>query len=59
MAYTFGKAAKMAPPPSRSQTSLPSQTGAMALMTVRRSVSSFATQVCSMPTPRSKPSRMA
>src|SRR5690606_6609098 len=46
----------MAPPPTSSHTSLPSQTGPMVLMSTRRSRSSLAIRPTSMPTPKSKPS---
>ena len=42
MAYTMGKAAKMAPAPVRSQTSLPSQTGPIAARMTLFSSSPFA-----------------
>ena len=57
MAYHSGNAAKVAPPATSSQTSLPSQTGPMVLIATLRSVSVRPTQGRSMPTPKSKPSR--
>ena len=44
------------PPAAISQTSLPSQNGPMAAKTVRRSASDLATNKCSTPAPKSKPS---
>src|ERR1700744_5296754 len=41
-----------------SQTSLPSHTGPIVLMAARRPASSWPTRLCSMPTPKSNPSRM-
>src|ERR1700733_14961377 len=41
-----------------SQTSLPSHSGPIGLMAPRRPASSFPTRPCSMPTPKSNPSRM-
>src|SRR6266568_8526328 len=46
----------MAPPAVSSQTSLPSQTGPMVLIMVRRSGSSFPRKGRRMPTPKSNPS---
>src|SRR5688572_11168623 len=48
----------MAAPATTSQTSLPSHSGPIVLMATRRPVSSLPTRPCSMPTPKSKPSRM-
>src|SRR6476646_175619 len=56
-AYSRGKAKYKVPPPASSQTSLPSQTGPMVRITVRRSWSVLAMNRCSTPAPRSKPSR--
>ena len=50
-----GQAAKMAPPPSTSQTWLPSQVGPLRLMRTRRSSSVRATKGSNVPTPRSMP----
>src|SRR3954452_7539308 len=52
-----GKAAKVPAVATTSQTSLPSHTGAMVEMTARRPGSSEPTTPCSIPTPKSKPSR--
>ena len=41
-----------------SQTSLPSHSGPIVLMAARRPASSWPTRPCSMPTPKSNPSRM-
>ena len=57
-AYQPGKAAKVAPPAVSSQTSLPSQTGPIALIMTRRLVSSRPSTGSRMPTPKSNPSRM-
>src|ERR1700719_749407 len=56
LAYQTGKAAKVAPAATISQTSLPSQTGPMAFRQSRRSSSSRPMTRLSMPTPKSKPS---
>src|SRR6476646_3051266 len=56
-AYSRGKAKYRVPPPASSQTSLPSQTGPMVRITVRRSWSVLAMNRCRTPAPRSKPSR--
>ena len=56
VAYHSGKAANVAPPATRTQTSLPSQTGPIVLIRTRRSRSSRAKVGISMPTPKSKPS---
>src|ERR1700758_4973632 len=48
----------MAAPATISQTSLPSHSGPIVLMAARRSASSLPTTSCSMPTPKSNPSRM-
>src|SRR5579859_6783458 len=58
-AYNSGKAAKAAPPPRMNQTWLPSQTGPMLLMVMRRSSSSRATNRSCAATPRSNPSMTA
>ena len=47
----------MAAPATISQTSLPSHSGPIVLMAARRPASSRPTSLCSMPTPKSKPSR--
>ena len=57
-AYQPGKAAKVAPPAVSSQTSLPSQTGPIALIMTRRRVSSRPSTGSRTPTPKSNPSRM-
>ena len=57
VAYQPGKAANIAAPATMSQTSLPSHSGPIVLMAARRSASSVPTTSCSMPTPKSKPSR--
>ena len=57
VAYQPGKAAKMAAPAMTSHTSLPSQIGPMELTAMRRSTSLRPTKECSMPTPKSNPSR--
>ena len=56
--YHSGKAAKVAPPAVNSQTSLPSQWGPMVPSMARRSLSSRPRILSSMPTPKSKPSRV-
>src|SRR6266516_2856327 len=56
VAYQPGKAAKMAAPATISHTSLPSHSGPIVLITVRRPASSRPMIPCSMPTPRSNPS---
>ena len=48
----------MAAPATISQTSLPSHSGPMVLMAARRSASVRPTTLCSMPAPKSNPSRM-
>ena len=58
MAYHDGKAAKVAAAATTSHISFPSQTGPMVLTAMRRSTSSFPTNECSIPTPKSNPSRM-
>ena len=58
VAYQPGKAAKVPAAATISQTSLPSQTGAMVRMASSRSCSSRPTTPWSMPTPKSKPSRI-
>ena len=57
VAYQPGNAANMAAPATISQTSLPSHSGPIVLMAARRPASSLPTTPCSMPTPKSKPSR--
>src|SRR6185437_1337199 len=57
VAYQAGNAANIAAAATISHTSLPSQSGPMVLIAARRPASSRATTACSMPTPRSKPSR--
>src|SRR5215813_735448 len=57
VAYQPGNAANMAAAAVISQTSLPSHSGPMVLMAARRPASSVATRSCSMPTPKSNPSR--
>src|SRR6202035_5005261 len=57
VAYQPGNAANMLAPATISQTSLPSHSGPIVLMAARRSMSSRPTKLCSMPTPKSKPSR--
>src|SRR5580700_508911 len=47
----------MAAPTTISQTSLPSQSGPIVLMAARRPASSVPITACSMPTPKSNPSR--
>src|SRR5215475_3377473 len=58
VAYQPGKAANMDAPATISQTSLPSHSGPIVLITARRPASSLPTGMCSMPTPKSNPSRM-
>ena len=48
----------MAAPATISQTSLPSHSGPIVLIAARRPASSVPTTACSMPTPKSNPSRM-
>src|SRR5271157_6353159 len=48
----------MPAPATISQTSLPSHSGPIVLMTARRPASSVPITLCSMPTPKSNPSRM-
>src|ERR1700723_3017129 len=57
VAYQPGNAANMAAAATISQTSLPSHSGPIVLMAARRPASSLPTALCSMPTPKSKPSR--
>ena len=57
VAYQEGKAAKVAEPATTSHISLPSQRGPMELTAMRRSTSSRPMNECSMPTPKSNPSR--
>src|SRR4051812_18179814 len=57
VAYQPGKAAKVPAVATMSQTSLPSHTGAMVEMTALRPRSSRPTTPCSIPTPKSNPSR--
>jgi len=57
VAYQAGNAANMAAPATISHTSLPSHSGPIVLMAARRPASSRPTALCSMPTPKSKPSR--
>src|SRR5690348_11959390 len=58
VAYQPGNAANMAAPATISQTSLPSHSGPIVLIAALRSASSLPTAPCSMPTPKSNPSRM-
>ena len=58
VAYQPGNAANMLAPATISQTSLPSHSGPIVLMAARRPGSSSPTTLCSMPTPKSNPSRM-
>src|SRR6266566_8583010 len=58
VAYQPGKAANIPAPATISQTSLPSHSGPIVLIAARRSASSLPTTLCSMPTPKSNPSRM-
>src|SRR3954464_5218700 len=57
VAYPPGNAANVPAAATMSQTSLPSQSGPMVAMTARRPASSRPTTPCSMPTPKSNPSR--
>src|SRR5262245_33795291 len=57
VAYQPGNAANIAAPATISQTSLPSHSGPIVLMAARRSASLRPTTLCSMPTPKSNPSR--
>src|SRR5579863_2484817 len=57
VAYQPGNAAKIAAAATTSQTSLPSHSGPIVLMAARRPASSRPTTPCSMPTPKSNPSR--
>ena len=57
VAYQPGKAAKITAPATISHTSLPSQTGPIVLTSTRRSRSLRPMNECSMPTPKSNPSR--
>ena len=58
MAYQPGNAANMPAPATISQTSLPSHSGPIVLIAARRPASSRPIRLCSMPTPKSNPSRM-
>src|SRR5258708_10909184 len=58
VAYQPGNAANMPAPATISQTSLPSHSGPIVLIAARRPASSWPTPLCSMPTPKSNPSRM-
>src|SRR5215472_7734696 len=58
VAYQPGNAANMAAPAQISHTSLPSHSGPIVLMAARRPESLLAMTPCSMPTPKSNPSRM-
>src|SRR5215510_682558 len=58
VAYQPGNAANMAAPATISQTSFPSHSGPIVLIAARRSASFLPTALCSMPTPKSNPSRM-
>src|SRR5690348_600307 len=58
VAYQPGNAANMPAPATINQTSLPSHSGPIVLIAARRSASSLPTALCSMPTPKSNPSRM-
>ena len=58
VAYQPGKAAKVAAPAMTSHISLPSQLGPIELTAMRRSTSLRPTNECSIPTPKSNPSRM-
>ena len=58
VAYQPGNAANIAAPATISQTSLPSHSGPIVLIAARRPASSPPTALCSMPTPKSNPSRM-
>ncbi len=57
MAYQVGNAANVPATATISQTSLPSQNGPMDSIAALRPSSSRPTTRCSMPTPKSKPSR--
>ena len=57
VAYQPGKAAKIAAPATISHTSLPSHTGPMVFTSTRRSRSLRPRNECSIPTPKSNPSR--
>ena len=57
MAYHAGKAANIAATATINQTSLPSHTGPIAPMACSRPASSRPRTPCSIPTPKSKPSR--
>ncbi len=57
VAYQPGNAANMPAPATISQTSLPSHSGPIVLIAARRPASSRPTRLCSMPTPKSNPSR--
>src|SRR5215475_5429814 len=57
VAYQPGNAANMPAPATISQTSLPSHSGPIVLMAARRPASSRPTTACSMPTPKSNPSK--
>src|SRR5713226_4011582 len=57
VAYQPGNAANMAAPATISHTSLPSHSGPIVLIAARRPASSAPATPCSMPTPKSKPSR--
>src|SRR5712692_8568059 len=56
VAYQPGKAANIAAPAVISHTSLPSHSGPIVLIAVRRPGSSPPTTPCTIPTPKSKPS---
>src|ERR1700749_3461181 len=58
VAYQPGNPPTMPAPARISQTSLPPHSGPIVLMAARRPASSPPTRACSMPTPKSKPSRM-
>ena len=58
VAYQPGNAANMPAPATISQTSLPSHSGPIVLIAARRPASPVPTTLCSMPTPKSNPSRM-
>src|SRR4249920_1647683 len=58
VAYQPGNAANMPAPATISQTSLPSHNGPIVLMAARRPASSVPITLCSIPTPKSNPSRM-
>src|SRR5271156_3991886 len=57
VAYQPGNAANMPAAATISQTSLPSHSGPIVLMAARRPASSVPITLCSMPTPKSNPSR--